>query len=52
MCLLLLFLVLAALNAFNPKFLNPASLAQTLVFIALSTVSFLLFVGVLVLLVP
>src|ERR1700744_1835074 len=50
-CLLLLFLVLAALNAFNPKFLNPASLAQTLVFIALSTVSFLLFVGVLVLLV-
>jgi two-component system nitrogen regulation sensor histidine kinase NtrY len=50
-CLLLLFLVLAALNAFNPKFLNPASLAQTLVFIVLSTVSFLLFVGVLVLLV-
>src|SRR5580698_8733369 len=50
-CLLILFLVLATLNAFNLKFLNPASPAQTLVFIALSTVSFLLFVGVLILLV-
>ncbi len=50
-CLLFLFLVLATLNAFNLKFLNPASTPQTLVFIALSTVAFLLFVGVLVLLV-
>src|SRR5580698_1436736 len=50
-CLLILFLVLATLNAFNLKFLNPASPAQTLVFIALSFLGFLLFVGVLVLLV-
>jgi two-component system nitrogen regulation sensor histidine kinase NtrY len=50
-CLLILFIVLATLNAFNLKFLNPASPAQTLVFIALSTVAFLLFVGVLILLV-
>ena len=50
-CLLILFLALATLNAFNLKFLNPASPTQTLVFIALSTVAFLLFVGVLVLLV-
>ncbi len=50
-CLLILFLVLATLNAFNLKFLNPASPAQTIVFIALSTVAFLLVVGVLILLV-
>ena len=50
-CLLLLFLGLATLNAFNLSFLNPASPTQTLVFIALSTVAFLLFVGVLILLV-
>ena len=50
-CLLLVFLSLATLNAFNLNFLNPASSTQTLVFIALSTVTFLLFVGVLVLLV-
>jgi two-component system, NtrC family, nitrogen regulation sensor histidine kinase NtrY len=50
-CLLLLFLSLATLNAFNPNFLNPSSLPQTLVFITLSVVAFLLFVGVLVLLV-
>ncbi|MDQ2924517.1 MAG: ATP-binding protein [Acidobacteriota bacterium] len=49
--LLVLGLALATLNAFNLNFLNPASPTQTLVFIALSTVSFLLFVGVLVLLV-
>jgi len=49
--LLILGLALATLNAFNLNFLNPASPTQTLVFIALSTVSFLLFVGVLVLLV-
>jgi two-component system nitrogen regulation sensor histidine kinase NtrY len=50
-CLLVLFLSLAALNAFNPNFLNPSSPLQTLVFIALSVIGFLLFVGVLVLLV-
>ena len=49
--LLVLGLALATLNAFNLNFLNPASPTQTLVFIALSTVAFLLFVGVLVLLV-
>jgi two-component system nitrogen regulation sensor histidine kinase NtrY len=50
-CLLLLFTALATLNAFNLKFLNPASPLQTLVFITLSVLVFLLFVGVLVLLV-
>ena len=50
-CLLLLFLSLAALNAFNPRFLNPNSPLQTLVFVSLSVIGFLLFVGVLVLLV-
>jgi two-component system nitrogen regulation sensor histidine kinase NtrY len=50
-CLLLLFLVLATLNAFNLNFLNPGSPLQTLIFIALSTLAFLLFMGVLVLLV-
>jgi two-component system, NtrC family, nitrogen regulation sensor histidine kinase NtrY len=50
-CLLLLFLSLAALNAFNPHFLNPSSPLQTLVFVSLSVIGFLLFVGVLVLLV-
>jgi two-component system nitrogen regulation sensor histidine kinase NtrY len=50
-CLVILFLALATLNAFNLNFLNPASPLQTLVFIGLSVVAFLLFVGVLVLLV-
>ncbi len=50
-CLLLLFLSLAALNAFNLNFLNPSSPLQTLVFISLSVIAFLLFVAVLVLLV-
>ena len=50
-CFLLLFLSLATLNAFNLNFLNPSSPIQTLVFIALSVIGFLLFVGVLVLLV-
>ena len=50
-CLLVLFLSLAALNAFNPNFLNPSSPLQTLVFVSLSVIGFLLFVGVLVLLV-
>jgi nitrogen fixation/metabolism regulation signal transduction histidine kinase len=50
-CLLLLFLSLATLNAFNLNFLNPSSPLQTLVFISLSVIVFLLFVGVLILLV-
>jgi two-component system nitrogen regulation sensor histidine kinase NtrY len=50
-CLLLLFLALATLNAFNLRFLNPSSPLQTLVFVSLSVIAFLLFVGVLVLLV-
>ena len=50
-CFLLLFLSLATLNAFNLNFLNPRSPLQTLVFISLSVIAFLLFVGVLVLLV-
>src|SRR6201996_2778948 len=49
--LLVLFALLATLNAFNLNFLNPASPTQTLVFLALSVLAFLLFVGVLVLLV-
>ena len=50
-CLLVLFLALGTLNAFNLSFLNPASPGQMLVFLTLSVVAFLLFVGVLVLLV-
>jgi hypothetical protein len=50
-CLLLLFLALVVLNAFNLNFLNPASPLQTLVFLTLSILAFLLFVVVLVLLV-
>jgi len=50
-CLLLLFLALVVLNAFNLNFLNPASPEQTLVFLTLSVLAFLLFVVVLVLLV-
>lgn len=50
-CVLLLFLGLAALNAFNPSYMNPRSPTQALGFIALSTIAFLLFVVVLVLLV-
>ncbi len=48
---LILFVLLATLNAFNLSFLNPASPLQTLVFITLSTLAFVLFVVVLVLLV-
>src|SRR5450759_3763257 len=48
--LLILFCVFAAMNAFN-NFLNPAPTGETLVFIGLSFVAFLLFVVVLVLLV-
>jgi nitrogen fixation/metabolism regulation signal transduction histidine kinase len=50
-CLLLIFLSLATLNAFNLNFLNPRSPQQTLVFITLSVLASLLFIGVLVLLV-
>jgi len=49
-CLFVLFLALGTLNAFNLQFLNPASPIQTLVFITLSVLAFLLFVGVLFLL--
>ena len=50
-CLLVLFLALGTLNAFNLRFLNPASTLETLIFFALSIVAFLLFVAVLVALV-
>ena len=49
--LLLLLAVLGGLNAFNLRALVPNSPVESLVFIALSTLAFLLFVGVLVLLV-
>ena len=50
-CFLLLLLGLATLNAFNLSVLTPASPIQSLVFVALSIVAFLLFVAVLVALV-
>ncbi|WP_213807764.1 ATP-binding protein [Granulicella sp. dw_53] len=50
-CLLVLISALAALNAFNIKFLNPATTQQIFVFTGLSIVAFILFVTVLVLLV-
>lgn len=50
-CLLVLFLALGTLNAFNKPVLDPQSPVETLVFLALSIVAFLLFVGVLVILV-
>ncbi len=49
--LLVLFLALGALNAFNFRLLDPQSPLETLVFLALSIVAFLLFVAVLVTLV-
>ena len=49
--LLVLFLALAGLNAFNLRLLDPQSPIETLVFLALSIVAFLLFVSVLVALV-
>lgn len=49
-CLLVLFLGLAALNAFKLDFLDPASTPQIFLFTALSTIAFLLFVVVLILL--
>ena len=48
--LLVLFLVLAAMNAFNLTFLSPATTEQIVVYTGLSAVAFLLFVGVLVML--
>ena len=49
--LLVLFSGLAALNAFNLKFLNPATTQQIFLFTGLSIVAFLLFVAVLFMLV-
>lgn len=49
--LLVLFLALAGLNAFNLRLLDPQSPIETLVFLALSIVAFLLFVSILVALV-
>ena len=48
---LVLLAAFTALNAFNLKFLNPATTGETLVFIGLSFIVFLIFVTVLVLLV-
>ena len=47
---LVLFLAIASLNAFNWKFLNPATVQQTVIFTALSAVVFLLFIVVLLML--
>ena len=47
---LILFLAFAALNAFNWKFLNPATLQQIVAFTALSAVSFVLFLVVMLML--
>src|ERR1700731_2023915 len=49
--LLVLFAAFAALQAFNLKFLNPATTEQIFVFTGLSIVAFILFVAVLLLLV-
>ncbi|NYF77714.1 sensor histidine kinase [Granulicella arctica] len=48
--LLALFLILASMNAFH-NFLNPATTGQIVVFTGISAVAFVLFVGVLVMLV-
>lgn len=50
-CLLVLFAALAALNAFNKRFLDPATTGQIFLYTGLSIVAFMLFVAVLVLLV-
>jgi hypothetical protein len=50
-CLLVLFVALAALNAFNTQLPTPATTQQIVVFTGLSIVAFLLFVTVLILLV-
>src|SRR5271170_2711455 len=49
--LLVLFVVLAALNAFNTQLPRPATTQQIVIFTGLSIVAFLLFVAVLLLLV-
>jgi len=49
-CLLVLLAALVFLQAFNVKFLNPATTGQIFVFTGLSVVAFLLFVTVLILL--
>src|SRR5271169_5873026 len=49
--LLILFVALATLNAFNTQLPKPASTQQTVIFTGLSIVAFLLFVAVLLLLV-
>jgi nitrogen fixation/metabolism regulation signal transduction histidine kinase len=50
-CLLVLFVALAALNAFNKRFLDPETTGQIFIYTGLSVVAFLLFVAVLVMLV-
>ena len=50
-CLLVLFAALAALNAFNKRFLDPETIGQIFLYTGLSIVAFLLFVVVLVMLV-
>ena len=47
---LILLAVLATLNAFNNRFLNPSTTLEIIFFTGLSAIAFLLFVGVLVLL--
>ncbi len=47
---LILFAVLATLNAFNNRFLNPSTTIEIIFFTGLSALAFLLFVGILVLL--
>ena len=49
--LVVLFLAMGALNAFNIRLLDPQSPVETLVFLSLSIVAFLLFVSVLIMLV-
>src|ERR1700722_3580184 len=50
-CLLILFVALATLNAFNTQLPKPATTQQIVIFTGLSIVAFLLFVTVLILLV-
>lgn len=50
-CLLVLFAALAALNAFNKRFLDPETTEQIFIYTGLSIVAFLLFVAVLIMLV-
>jgi len=50
-CLLVLLAALAALNAFNQRFLDPETTGQIFIYTGLSIVAFLLFVAVLVMLV-